>query len=214
MLTWTLWLLNSGRCYFIPPAENNHSLFLSLLSSFFLSVLSLPPPSIPPSDVCHHCWAFCFENPHWERTLCFRRIKQTQIHRRPHTQTHKDTIHNCSAESERGERFNVCVCVSLAVCVPGDIIHHSYLHHLSPTRRQRKKAPGKHRHSKQNGEEMKRNPSHIFHWVHTCHNACTHAHLRSVDSNYTTETRLEHWKTHQIISGRRNREKRRGSAMF
>lgn len=164
MFTWTLWLLNSGRCHFIPPAENNHSLFL--FPPIFL--FSYPSsPSISPSDVCCQCRAFCFENPHREHTLRFRRIKHTRATAYAHTQTRKDTIHNCWAESERGESGLMCVCISgcvyVCVYVPGDIIHHSYLHHLSATRRQRKKkAPGKHRHSKQNGEEMKRNHKSYF----------------------------------------------------
>lgn len=97
--------------------------------------------------------------PRWESTQHFHKTQ----HR---VRINKSNVYSCSAESEESGLACVqniwvyiyfCLCVSVRVCMQGGIIHHSYQHHLSPTRRQRKKAPGKQRHSKQNGEEMKRN---------------------------------------------------------
>ncbi len=53
------------------------SFFSSYLLPLFLSPSLFLPRYLPTSDICRHCWAFCFEDPHLKHTKCFWRIKYT-----------------------------------------------------------------------------------------------------------------------------------------
>lgn len=136
--------------------------------SFFPSHLPfLISPHLPPipSVVCHCCSDFCFENPHNSslrtHTTFEEKKKHTQTHTHATVYTHRqeDNIRNCSAESQRETGLMcVCVCVYIWLCVRmAELSITAICITYQPQGVTEKKALRKHRHSKQNGNEMKRN---------------------------------------------------------